>query len=105
MEANTPATPSFPGGNPIDKNSVQDNPTKVRATAEKVSALARPKGPNASAMVLGLVAILLSGLIIANETVGLQVDWSRLGPGAIVGIGLLFVVLGAIGLVRRHEDV
>ena len=105
MEANTPATPSFPGGKPIGKKSVQDNPTKVTATAEKVSTLARPKGPNASAVILGQVAMLLSGLIIANETAGLQVDWSRLGPGAIVGIGLLFVVLGAIGLVRRHEDV
>jgi hypothetical protein len=110
MDANTPATPSFPSGDPIEKNQIQDNPTSVNPaivnpTTDKVSTLARPKGPNAAAVVLGLVAMLLAGLIIANETVGLQVDWSRLGPGAIVGVGLLFVVLGAIGLVRRHEDV
>ena len=110
MDANTPATPSFPSGDPIEKNQIQDNPTSVNPaivnpTTDKVSTLARPKGPNAAAVVLGLVAMLLAGLIIANETVGLQVDWSRLGPGGIVGIGALLVVLGAVGLVRRHEDV
>ena len=95
MEANTSATPQVPGSNPI-----QDIPVKGN-----VSEAARLKGPNVSAIVLGLVAMLLAGLIIANETMGLQVDWSRLGPGAIVGIGLLLVVLGAIGLIRRHDDV
>jgi len=57
-----------------------------------------------SAIVLGLLALAIAGLIIGNETMGLRVDWSRLGPGAIVGTGLLFVVLGAVGLVRRHDD-
>jgi len=89
METNAPQTPSFPDGNPIQ---------------DRVGAPARPKGPNASALVLGLVAMLVAGLVIANETTDLQVDWSRLGPGVIVGIGLLFVVLGAIGLVRRHDE-
>ena len=81
-------------------NPVQDSPA-----TKTVSSPTRPKGPNASAIVLGLVAIVLGGLIIANETMDLRVDWSRLGPGGIVGIGLVLVVLGAIGLVRRHDDV
>jgi len=41
---------------------------------------------------------------IVGETMDVQVNWSQLGPGAIVGIGLLLVVLGAVGLVRRHDD-
>ena len=120
MDTNTPATPSFPGGDPIEKNEIQDNPTtvypttvnptsvnptSVNPTTVNASTLARPKGPNAGAVVLGLVAMVLAGLIIANETMDLQVDWSRLGPGGIVGVGLVLVVLGAIGLVRRHDDV
>jgi hypothetical protein len=114
MDANTPATPSFPGGNPFEQNPIQDDettdnpttviPTPVISTSVNVSSPARPKGPNAAAVVLGLVAMVLAGLIIANETMDLQVDWSRLGPGGIVGIGLVLVVLGAIGLVRRHDD-
>ena len=109
MDANTPATQSFPGDTPIEDNPIEDNPVQDIPvpdipTRNYPSTLARPKGPNAAAVVLGLVAIVLGGLIIANETMGLQVDWSRLGPGGIVGIGLVLVVLGAIGLVRRHDD-
>jgi hypothetical protein len=89
MEANTPTTASSPDDNPIQ---------------DRVSTPARPQGPNAAPVVLGLVALVLATLIIAHETMGLRVNWSQLGPGAIVGIGLLLVVLGAIGLVRRHDD-
>ena len=90
MESNTPVTPSSPEG-----TSIQD----------KVNAPVRPKGPNASAIVAGLVAIILAGLIIANETTAWNVDWSGLGPGAIVVVGVVLAVIGAIGLVRRHDDV
>ena len=90
MEANTSGTPSSPEG-----TSIQDS----------VKAPARPKGPNASAIVAGLVAIVLGGLIIANETTAWNVDWSGLGPGAIAVVGVVLAVIGAIGLVRRHDDV
>jgi len=115
MDANTPATQPFPSGDPIGNNPIQDSPTQKSPSEEspskdnpnkdKIIATARPKGPNASAIVVGLVAMLLAGLIIAKETMGLRVDWSRLGPGAIVGIGVVMVAIGAIGLVRRHDDV
>ena len=72
-------------------------------TQDTVSAPARPSGPNASAILAGLVAILLAGLVIARETMDLRVDWSRLGPGTIVGLGIVMVVIGAIGLVRRRD--
>jgi len=114
MDANTPATPSFPAGNPIENNPIENNPIENNPVRNNpiqdspvngyVSAPSRPKGPNSAAVVLGLLSLLFAGLIIANETIGLQVDWSRLGPGAIIGIGGLLVVLGAIGLVRRHDD-
>lgn len=90
MEPNTPVTPS----------SQDDHPMQ-----DKVNAPVRPKGPNASAIVAGLVAIVLAGLIIANETTAWNVDWSGLGPGAIVVVGVVLAVIGAIGLVRRHDDV
>ena len=116
MDANTPATQSFPEkDDSIDDTKVQDSvstpqtglstpQTGVSTPQTGLSKPVRPKGPNVSAIVLGLVALVLAAAIIASETLDLQVDWSRLGPGAIVGIGVLFVVLGAIGLVRRHDD-
>jgi hypothetical protein len=114
MDTNTPATPSTPGGDYIQDNmnaaragadkERADKVTAGKVTAGKVSAPARPKGPNASAIVVGLVAMLFAGLIIARETLNWRVDWSRLGPGVIVGIGVVMVLIGAIGLIRRHDD-
>ena len=89
METNTPVTPSSPDGKPVQ---------------DRVNAPARPKGLNASAIVAGLVAIVLGGLIIANETTVWNVDWSGLGPGAVVVVGVVLAVIGAVGLVRRHDD-
>ena len=92
MEQNKPVTPSQPTGDQIAQ--VQD----------KVKPPSRPTGPNASAIIAGLVAILLAGLVIARETMNLRVDWSRTGPGTIVGLGVVLVVIGAVGLVRRRSD-
>ncbi len=105
METNAPQTPSSPDDTPFSTLTNTPISTPLGSPIQdKVSPPARRKGPNVSAIILGLVAMVLAGLIIVNETTGLQVDWSQLGPGAIVGIGLLLVILGAIGLVRRHDD-
>ena len=100
--------------NPMEDNPIQDRVSTERLGSERLgsekssrdalSSPTRPRGPNASAVVLGLVALALAALIIAGEMMSLKVDWSRLGPGAIVGVGALLVVLGAVGLVRRHDD-
>ena len=114
MEPNTPATQAFPQGDPVAVNPIQDIPTqhdpiqhdpnRNDPNQDVVNKPARPKGPNAAPVVLGLVALALAAVIILNETTGLRVDWSRLGPGAMVGIGALFVVLGIVGLVRRRDQ-
>jgi hypothetical protein len=104
-------TPSAPAGNPIQdtvKGSATGRGPEVSGpgvTGPAVKAPARRRGPNASAIIVGLVSMLIAGLVVARETTGLRVDWSRLGPGTIVGIGVVMVVIGAIGLVRRHDDV
>ena len=115
MDAKRPATPAATQGNPIQDNvtapAVQRPPVQI-STAHHAGAGApgpdapvatRPGGPNTSAVVVGLLAMAFAGMTIAKETMGLRIDWSRLGPGAIVGIGVVMVVLGAIGLVRRHD--
>ena len=95
MEDNTPATTSTPTG----------SPTQDKLTAPAVKSAARPKGPNTSPIVVGLVAMVLAGLIIATETMDLRVNWSQVGPGMIVGIGVVMVAIGAIGLLRPHDKV
>lgn len=93
-----PLTPSTPRDHPA-------SPVQDARSADAGSAPARPKGLNASPVILGLVALLFAGLVIAQETLRLQVDWSRMGPGTIVGIGVVMVLIGAIGLARRRDNV
>jgi hypothetical protein len=104
MDTNVPATPAGPENSPRDDvgETAAKGPT---AREPSVSAPARPTGPNASAIVVGLLAMIFGGLTIAKETMGWHLDWSRLGPGGIIGIGVVMVVIGAVGLVRRHDDV
>ena len=117
MDTNTPATPSTPDGDYIQDNvnaarAEKERTNKVatdkvaadKAAADKAGTQARPKGPNASAIVVGLAALVFAGMIIAKETLDWRIDWSRMGPGAIVAIGAVMVVIGAIGLIRRHDD-
>jgi hypothetical protein len=106
MDTNTPVTPSTSDGSPIQDNvgNVKDPAVESAVKGPAVKRPARPKGPNASAIVVGLVAVVFAGLIIAREAMGWRVDWSRLGPGGIIGIGVVMVVIGAIGLVRRRDD-
>jgi hypothetical protein len=124
MDANTPVTPASPDGNPIQDTVANAGNVSAPAVEPAVKRPAakgspaegspakgpaakgpgRPKGPNASAIVVGLVAVVFAGLIIAKEALGWHVDWARLGPGGIIGIGVVMVVIGAIGLVRRHDD-
>ena len=104
MDTNMPATPAGPENRPQD--DAREPVVKGPAVKEPgTSAPARPRGPNASAIVVGLLALIFGGLTIAKETMGWHVDWSRLGPGGIIGIGVVMVVIGAVGLVRRHDDV
>ena len=113
-DTSAPETQALPQGAPVGGSPIQDIPThdipfQDEPTLESpgpagVSKPARPRGPHAAPVVLGLVALAMAALVIAGETTSLRVDWSRLGPGAIVAIGVVMVVLGAVGLVRRHDD-
>jgi hypothetical protein len=89
----------------LTDRTVMTDRTVVTDRVDRVNKPARPKGPNASAIVFGLVAMALAGLLISLETTDLRIDWSRLGPGAIIGTGVVMAVIGAIGLIRRHDDV
>jgi hypothetical protein len=107
--AGTPGTPGT-----VWSSSAQDTPQDdvphqapagpAAATGTVVTTpVTRVRGPNAGAMVLGLLCVLVAGLSIAREAGGLRVDWGAFGPGAIVGAGVLVLVLGVLGLFRRER--
>jgi hypothetical protein len=61
------------------------------------------RGPNTGAIVLGVLCLVLAGLAIARETSGFRVDWTVFGRGAVVGVGVLVLLLGVLGLARRQR--
>jgi hypothetical protein len=112
----TTATPYGPETAPVPSGATtwvtppQDTPRDVPAPGPAAPAgtvgtapVTRTRGPHAAAMVLGLLCLLVAGLVIAREVNGFQVDWTVFGPGAIVGIGVLVLVLGILGLARRER--
>ena len=94
---------STTSGNPTSPTQHIQNIQDIQDVSDRGKPSARPTGPNASAIIAGLVALFLAGLVIARETMNLRVDWSRLGPGTIIGLGLVMVLIGAVGLVRRRH--
>ena len=88
--ATTPVGGAAPG--PVPAGSVATAPV-TRAS----------RGPNTGAIVLGVLCLVLAGLAIAQETSGFRVDWTVFGPGAIVGVGVLVLLLGVLGLARRQR--
>jgi hypothetical protein len=86
MDDNAPVTRPTPAGN---------------RTRDLTKPQTGPQGPYAAPVVLGLLAVTFAGLVIAKEAMSWSVDWSRFGPAVIVGAGIVMVVIGVIGLVRR----
>jgi hypothetical protein len=92
------ATP--PQDTPRDVPAPAPAPAGSVATAPVTRA---SRGPNTGAIVLGVLCLVLAGLAIAQETSGFQVDWTVFGPGAVVGVGVLVLLLGVLGLARRQR--
>ena len=64
---------------------------------------ARPTGPHAPAILLGLVCLAVAGIVLAQELGNLTVDWGDVGPLGFVAVGAVLVVLGAVGLISSNR--
>lgn len=92
--------PAAPATSPVGSTAQGTVPDGSVATAPVTRA---SRGPNTGAIVLGVLCLVLAGLAIARETSGFQVDWTVFGPGAVVGVGVLVLLLGVLGLARRQR--
>lgn len=61
-------------------------------------------GTNWAAVIVGLLSILVAGLIVVREQIDWQIDWQRFGPATLVGVGIVLVIVGSLGLVRRQKQ-
>ena len=92
--------PAAPATTPVGSGTPGAAPAGSVATAPVTRA---SRGPNTGAIVLGALCLVLAGLAIAQETSGFRVDWTVFGPGAVVGVGVLVLLLGDLGLARRQR--
>ena len=74
------------------------SPSPVAATTPE-----RPKGPNAGAILLGLLALAVAVLAILRQTTDLSINWSAVGPGAVIAAGVLLLAVGVVGMARRER--
>lgn len=61
-------------------------------------------GPSVSTIVLGLVCLAVAVLVIVYQVGGFTLDWSLAGPGAVIAIGGVLILIGLVTLVRRRGD-
>ena len=91
---------------PPGKGAVQAEaePPAHDSPAAPATRPARPTGPHAPAIVLGLVCLVVAGLVLAQELGTLSVDWGNVGPLGIVAAGAVLVVLGLVGLLSSRRS-
>ncbi len=63
-----------------------------------------PTGPNWSLVIVGVVLMAVAAGVVANQVSGFQVaQLQTVGPGALIGIGLLCALIGILGMARRRH--
>lgn len=65
----------------------------------------RPTGTSWPTVVLGLIALVVGGLVLAFQLVDIDIDWSIATPAVFACAGGVLVLLGVASLVsRRNRD-
>lgn len=62
----------------------------------------RPHGPAAGTMIAAVAFLLLAAGAAIVQAREVTVDWSRVGPAALIATGIVLVLAGALGLLRRR---
>lgn len=89
---------------PTPQDAPRWPPTEPEARPE-VTYLPRPTGPNWGLVLMGFALVVVAAGVFANQASGFQVSQlAGTGPGVLVGVGLLFALMGIVGMVgrRRH---
>ncbi|PRY60066.1 hypothetical protein BCF74_10810 [Knoellia remsis] len=73
-------------------------PVPPVAQPPAVAAPAYKSGPAPTTSVIGLLGLLTAIAVIVGQATDLDIRWGVVGPVAVVGAGVLLVVLGLAGL-------
>jgi hypothetical protein len=102
MTANDDTTRPVPTSAPADTPRTGPTGPTGPAAAPAAVAAAPPttylEGPAPFPILLGVLGVLLAGGILLAEVTDLSLPWTDLGPWTAVIVGLVVLVVGAIGL-------
>ena len=98
-----PTHPETTGQAPTDPTPPAPPTPAAPATPPTPAAPAWVTGPNPAAILVGLLCIVAGALTVAQITAGFTIDWATAGPGLFTGLGILLVLVGGIGIVRRRR--
>ncbi|AKT50132.1 hypothetical protein [Arsenicicoccus sp. oral taxon 190] len=76
------------------------DPEEARRLAE-LEAAAQPHGPYAPAIVVGLLGLLVAVTVLLRQLDVLTIDLVAWGPWVVVGVGIVLLLVGAVGIGRR----
>ncbi len=63
----------------------------------------RPTGTSWATVVLGILALVIGGLVLAFQLIDVRIDWAIATPAVFVGAGGVLVLLGVAALVSRRK--
>lgn len=93
------ATPSPRRDEPVAHSTTATAATTTTATTQ---ASGQVRGPRGYPILIGLCALLVATAAAIQHTGYVVLDWRAIGPPVLLVVGVLFVVLGGIGLLRRR---
>lgn len=59
------------------------------------------EGPHWTAIIMGLACVAMGGIALWQLVSGQMIDWDRYGPVVLGVVGLVMVLAGTLGLIRR----
>lgn len=88
------AEPAPPSGPPApDPSTRQPDPAPYEPPLVTVH-----KGPRPGTVLLGLLALIVAGYVLATNLTGAEVDLARSGPFLVGGLGVLLLLVGIAGV-------
>ncbi len=96
-----PGVPSDPDSDPTDTGRADTGRADTGRAAPHHGSTAVPEfrsGPAPTTTLVGLLGLLATITILVTQATDLDIPWGVVGPVAVVGAGVLLVVLGLAGL-------
>lgn len=97
-EVQGPGTPSDQAPTPTPRRTEPPSATRAESPPQETGR----RGPRGYPILIGILALLVAGAATGHHTGMVALDWSVFGPTALLLAGVLLVVIGVVGLLRRR---